>query len=365
MNIAKKILQTKEKIISSILKGHNDYICFGAGKCFYDFINNCCIKKNFPLPQFVCDNNERLWGKVITVFDKSIEIVSPENIKRLDINKTIIAMSATLPMGILDDLVYKYRCIYHKIISLKSLETYFFLMDNWKRVSDVYAMLEDDKSKERYEAFFNSLLAGNFFNQDLFSGNPYWNNDVIPFLNDNEVIVHAGVFDGVDIKRALEMNRNVSIYGFEPNKEMYQLVTERYKEFPNVKVYPFALGLEHRNISFISDGSSSSMQSNDYKDTAVSNAEEVEMKNIDDLFADSNVSLVALDVEGMEPMVLKGGMKIIKRDTPKIAICVYHELEHYVLLAELIKSFNDEYKFYFRQHSPVAIESVLYAIKCD
>jgi methyltransferase, FkbM family len=362
VNIKKQILQYRKENVFSILKGDNDYICFGAGKCFWDFIYNCCIKKDFPPPLFVCDNNEKMWGKTINIHGRDIEIVSPDMIREIDIDRTIIAMSVTLPMGILDDLVFKYRCIYHKIISLKSLETYFFWLDNRERLLRVYDCLEDERSRKYYEALFNHLLAGGFYAQDLFSANPYWNNDVISFLCDGDAIVHAGVFDGADIDRALKLNRNIEIYGFEPDKAQYELAAEKYKGFDNVRIYPFALGERSGEGKFMSDGSSSAIVKNELREAA-RDIESVKVIGIDDFFEDKKVNLIALDVEGVEPMVLSGGEKVIRRDGPKLAVCVYHELEHYVSLAEKIISLDAGYKLYFRHHSPVTIESVLYAIK--
>lgn len=362
MNIEQKLLKKKEKLIESVVSGKWNYICFGAGKCFFDFINNCCIKKGFPLPLFVCDNNEKLWGKRVKVENQYIDIVSPEQIKTIDIDKTIIALTATLPMGILSDLTYKYRCIYYRIISAKSIETYYFVMDNKERLEKVYNMLEDEKSKECYEDFMNSLLAGNFFNQDLYTGNPYWNNDVITGLDDDEVIVHAGVFDGEDIRRALQENPLVEIHGFEPNKQLCEMVGEKYREQNNVKLYPFALGEQEGEIYFDGNGSSGAIIEEQLRQDLAVAKEKVSTVSIDKMFADKKVSLITLDVEGVEPEVLRGGAKVIRRDKPKMAVCVYHELEHYVSLAEQLKDMNEGYKFYFRQHSPLAIESVLYAI---
>lgn len=364
MNINRKIMENKEKLVKDIASGKMDYVCFGAGKCFFDFIKRCCVNSKFPLPRFVCDNNSALWGRKIKVGTQTVDIVSPNCLRSIEIDKTIIAMSTTLPMGILDDLTYKYRCIYYNIILLKSIEAYYFVRDNKERLDEVCDAFEDEASKEAYEEFFNRLLAGNFFNQDIYTGNPYWNNDVIPKLSDKEIIVHAGVFDGEDINRALKANKAVEIHGFEPNGEMFQRAVEKYRGNANVHLYPFALGAEESEIFFNANGSSSAMLEDEAQKDMLSQSEmmRVKTKSIDNLFSGKNISLLTLDVEGMEVQVIEGAKEVIKSRKPKIAVCVYHELEHYVVLAEQIKRLNPEYKLYFRQHSTLAIESVLYAI---
>lgn len=91
-------------------------------------------------------------------------------------------------------------------------------------------------------------------------------------------------------------------------------------------------------------------------------AKMIETKSLDDLFMNEQVEIIALDIEGEELHALLGASKIIQRNKPKLAICVYHDLSHYVKIAETIKEYNSDYKLYFRHHSTVTIESVLYAI---
>lgn len=74
------------------------------------------------------------------------------------------------------------------------------------------------------------------------------------------------------------------------------------------------------------------------------------------------VTFIKMDIEGAELESLKGAQKVIQRDKPKLAICIYHKPEDMVELPLYIKELVPEYKFYIRHHSNFINETVLYAI---
>lgn len=68
-----------------------------------------------------------------------------------------------------------------------------------------------------------------------------------------------------------------------------------------------------------------------------------------------------MDIEGAEMDALRGMEKLMKRDRPKLAICVYHKPEDFWEIPLYIKSVVPEYTFILRHHSHDASETVLYA----
>lgn len=92
---------------------------------------------------------------------------------------------------------------------------------------------------------------------------------------------------------------------------------------------------------------------------------EAELKAIDDLVADGTikekVTFVKMDIEGAEMDALRGMEKLMKRDRPKLAICVYHKPEDIWKIPLYIKSVVPGYTFILRHHSHDASETVLYA----
>ena len=70
-----------------------------------------------------------------------------------------------------------------------------------------------------------------------------------------------------------------------------------------------------------------------------------------------------MDIEGAERNGLIGARKIIQRNNPILAICIYHKPEDFFdipLLIQMIKP--DEYDFYIRQYRYGQSETVLYAM---
>lgn len=73
------------------------------------------------------------------------------------------------------------------------------------------------------------------------------------------------------------------------------------------------------------------------------------------------IDFVKLDIEGAEPLVLEGARGLLKRDRPRLAVCVYHDPEHYVSLAEYIDGLGLGYRFSLRHFTDCSWETVLFA----
>ena len=62
----------------------------------------------------------------------------------------------------------------------------------------------------------------------------------------------------------------------------------------------------------------------------------------------------------MEMALLKGAQSTIRRDRPKISICVYHYPTDIPDITNYLAALVPEYKFALRHHSPQLMETVLY-----
>ena len=83
---------------------------------------------------------------------------------------------------------------------------------------------------------------------------------------------------------------------------------------------------------------------------------------MDSIIKDDKITFLKMDIEGSELKALHGARKIIQRDKPKLAICVYHKPEDIIEIPLYINSLVPEYKFYMRHYSIDSAETVLYAI---
>ena len=59
---------------------------------------------------------------------------------------------------------------------------------------------------------------------------------------------------------------------------------------------------------------------------------------------------------------LMGAQEVIRRNHPKLTICIYHSNEDMIRIAEYIHELVPEYNLYIRHHSKFEGETVLYAV---
>lgn len=86
--------------------------------------------------------------------------------------------------------------------------------------------------------------------------------------------------------------------------------------------------------------------------------------SIDDFAESKNlnrIDFIKMDIEGAEMDALRGAIKTIKKDRPKLAICLYHRPSDFVEIPKLIKEAVPDYRFAIRHHSMLQWETVLYA----
>ena len=85
-------------------------------------------------------------------------------------------------------------------------------------------------------------------------------------------------------------------------------------------------------------------------------------ETIDNVTQGRRVTFIKMDIEGAERNALKGAEQAIRKYHPKLAICASHRRDDCIVLPEIIRSFWDGYRFYFRLHKPNIHDAVLYAV---
>lgn len=86
------------------------------------------------------------------------------------------------------------------------------------------------------------------------------------------------------------------------------------------------------------------------------------MVSLDSYFENKKCNFIKMDIEGAEYPALCGGINLIKRDRPILAISIYHSLTDYYRIPQYIMNELQNYKYYIRHHSLVLSETVFYAI---
>ena len=93
-----------------------------------------------------------------------------------------------------------------------------------------------------------------------------------------------------------------------------------------------AVGADRCTLKFAMSGAATSK----VEDTGV----DVACMPLDELFADIPVTLIKMDIEGAEYDALRGGWRVIQRDSPILAICVYHTQADIWRIPLLMRSMN-------------------------
>ena len=93
-------------------------------------------------------------------------------------------------------------------------------------------------------------------------------------------------------------------------------------------------------------------------------ATEVKTVSIDDMVEEKNlpkVSFIKMDIEGAELSALHGATKTLRKYRPKLAICVYHDLEDFWTIPQFLEGLDLGYRFYLRHFTIYQGETVLFA----
>ena len=196
------------------------------------------------------------------------------------------------------------------------------------------------------------------------SENSYFPADVFS-ISPDEVLVDCGAFDGDTIQQVIERagSRFGSVHAVEADPlSLEKLQRNLGKMSPDVsqkvKIHECAVGAERGKVRFETTGTVDSK-------ICVEGGVEVDCIPMDELFASTPVTMIKMDIEGAEYDALIGGSKVIQRDRPILAVCVYHLQSDLWRLPLLAQKLLPQHKFYLRPYEGDGFQTVLYAVPPD
>jgi len=143
------------------------------------------------------------------------------------------------------------------------------------------------------------------------------------YLSAAPIIVEAGAHNGTDTVELAQLWRQGSVHAFEPVPALFLELRNKTKDLANVFCYPYALaaqtGRPRLHVSGgISDGSSSllepALHRTFHPEVTFDGMIEVEAVTLDSWAEDhavGKVDLLWLDLQGMEPAVLRASLRIL------------------------------------------------------
>lgn len=299
----------EQKLVKDIKK--NKAIIFGAGLNGRKVWRIC---KNKVEIEFFCDNDLDKQGEKV----EGIEVISLE--KLLDIDTKDDYAIIVSP---------KYAC--GEIVNM--------LLDNGIKEEKIYKYIDyGTMSLDRVQ---------------------YFDEKIISFKN-NEVFVDGGAFDlGTSELFVKKCKSYRKIYAFEPDTKCYlKCKSNAEKIVGDINLACAGLWSEEGYAEFLTLGNGSSHIVLSEKP----NLNTIKVVDLDSYINDDKVTFIKLDIEGAELKALKGAESLIKREKPKLAICLYHKAEDLWEIPFYVKKLVPEYKLYIRHYSNYECETVLYAV---
>lgn len=340
-----------EQFITNV-KSDDIIVFWGAGKALYWY--DKFFKMNGVTPAFVVDKNNKLHGQELYGYTiVSIEHILKISKDRLKIvittpkNKEEVAKEICQLLGEVKVYSFEAEIYYTFLHDIKQYREY--LLNNMNLFYSLYQDLRDDKSRDTLIAFIKGRISGNqrYF-AEVMESDQYFPADIIE-LNKHEVIVEAGSNDGSTLKEMIKITKGKfeKIYCFEPDLMCIHLLEDIIKETGKpISLIKKGVGAKNGEVKFKADSLSggSKVVENDEYDY------KIEITTIDEEIKQS-VTMIKMDIEGLELEALKGCKRILSEDVPKLAICVYHNMQDIIDIWQFLKNTQPQYTFYLRHHN--------------
>jgi FkbM family methyltransferase len=236
-----------------------------------------------------------------------------------------------------------------------------FVRENRTYLEEFYENLQDQHSKDSFVAYLLSKVRQDMkYLPPIFDKIQYFPKGIFK-LSDHESYFDCGAFTGDTIADFLKATGGSYryIWAAEPDRSNYEQLMKyvRNENLTHINVINKGIYGDSGKLPFHEDGSMLSMISESADHC-------IEVDTIDHIAGENPVTYIKMDVEGAELMALKGAEQTIRRNKPILGISIYHKERDLIDIPQYIKEIVPEYRFYFRVHKKLAIDTVLYAVHC-
>lgn len=230
------------------------------------------------------------------------------------------------------------------------------IRENVTQYEWVYDRLADDVSKQHFAKVVRFRLGMDL--EDMRGFTPaldrQYFEDFLP-LNEAEVFVDGGGYDGQTTLRFATWNKAYRrIYYVEPIPAMMEVSRRNLGDLRDVCFIRKGLFSRNDRLRFDADeGQASSL--------SATGQTEIEVARLDDEVQE-RITLVKLDIEGAEYDALAGAAGHIRRETPTMAICIYHDQRDFWRIPLRVLGINDHYSLHVRHYSEGIHETVMFFV---
>lgn len=248
----------------------------------------------------------------------------------------------------------------------RDFKSYF--LQNIRRFEGLYNLLCDDISKTVLYKVTRAHFSGK---REDFASACSGEDDWYLFKSllsprPNSVYLDCGVYDGDTIKlfNTAAKNGYKSILAFEPDESIYPklLSTISNNNITNVQIIKKGTYDHNGKLRFNPSGVYSSIVNSNKSLQPQIDSAEIDVTTIDSVLDGEFADIIKMDIEGAEYKALLGAKNTIIKHKPRLAICLYHNIEDFLEIPELIISLVPEYKLFLRHHSKSCTDTILYAV---
>jgi len=176
-----------------------------------------------------------------------------------------------------------------------------------------------------------------------------------------DTYLDCGAFDGDTVREVLALQPQglACIYAVEADAVSFAKLETFIDGLPaeiraRIRPLRFAVGKERSVLRFESSGSLTSKASEE--------GAPIDCFAIDEAFEDKPLSIVKMDIEGAEYDALRGSARVMQRDRPILAICVYHTQSDIWRIPLLVREMLPAHNLYLRAYEGDGFQTVLYAV---
>lgn len=236
-----------------------------------------------------------------------------------------------------------------------------YFEEHKKEIEEVCSILSDEKSREVLLQKIKFLQTHDKKDRPKYSyASQYFDKELVS-LTEKEVFLDCGSYRGDTVRNFVKLchKRYKGIVCFEPEPKNYNFLVKS-AAYENVKFFRGGVWSSTTILRFLDGiaGSSHVMKEKEEEEKYI----EIPVYAIDNLEECRDATFIKMDIEGSEMNALLGAENTIRRNRPKLAICIYHSNEDHLRIAKWIYGLNLGYKLYIRHHTAYLEETVLYAI---
>lgn len=253
-------------------------------------------------------------------------------------------------------------------LSFLTVDEYVFA----KRADEILKcveLLDDEESAETYAELIECRLFGRNPSEKFISENQYFVLPEFAERAEKEIFVDCGAFVGDSVEKYILTHDGTfeKIFAFEPDNKNFNALHARFERLKNewafsedkIQIVNAGVGIKTTE-GFIENSGGLGARISEQKNF---NVDSVKVYALDDFFTSQKINFLKADIESFEFDMLRGAEKIIRRDLPKIAVCIYHNASDMYQILNWLADLNLGYKFSIRHHNVNTLDTILYAYR--